>query len=152
MFKIHTCDGLTTRLDLDDEEQAAEWISRLKDANYQKKITGVSIVKKCQGKFRCPTCGKKVQHVECYNCKQSLDEALCSTGTQYSLSRPEGSEAVFYLLENVKPDLDAKLRGGERLTCFSDGVKLSMMVHVCQSAARITLSKTGKQRYNPYMD
>jgi len=68
------------------------------------------------------------------------------------LSRPTEFERVFYVAERIEPDRDARLRGGERIICFADGVKVSMMVHACQSAVRISLTKTGKQRYNPYAE
>jgi len=152
MFKVHTNDGLTTRLDLTDEKQAAEWVQQLKDSKCQESITGISIIRKCSGKPRCPSCNRKLQDVRCPSCHQPVDNVICGTGVQYSLSRPAEFERVFYVAERIEPDEDARLRGGERIICFADGVKVSMMVHACQSAARISLTKTGKQRYNPYAE
>lgn len=44
MLKVHTTDGLTTRIDLDDPKQAKEWLNRLKQRGFQDQITGLTIV------------------------------------------------------------------------------------------------------------
>ena len=117
MLKVHTNDGLTSRIDLEDEEQAEQWLARLKDPRFQASITGLTVA------FR---------------------------GVQYSLPRPVGFSDVFFLAEHVSPDEVRKIKGGERVFCFSDNVRIGMMVHKAQRAVRITLSKTGRQRFSPY--
>jgi predicted RNA-binding Zn-ribbon protein involved in translation (DUF1610 family) len=149
LFKIHTNDGLTSRIDLSDEAQAAEWVERSKDPSFQEKITGISIIQKCLGHFKCPKCGKSNRLV-CSHCGQPAQETACGTGIQYSLSKPSDFDKTYYLVERIEPDAQRKIRGGERITCFVGNVKLAMMVHSAQSSARVTLFNTGKQRYNPY--
>lgn len=150
MFKIHTNDGVTSRVDLSDEDQAKLWLQRFKQPAFQETITGISVLRKCSGHFRCGQCNRKAHKIVCPTCGNVEDGAVCGTGVQYSLSKPIDFDRVFYYAEHISPDVEAKIRGGERITCFADGVKVSMMVHACQSAARISLTKTGKQRYNPY--
>jgi len=148
MIKLHTNDGQTNRIDLGDEQQAREWLKRLKDAAFQKTITGVSVLQKCGGHFRCPACSRSSKLI-CSHCGSSANQVECGTGVQFSLSRPIGMDGVFYLVENIEPDKKTKTKGGEKVTCFAGENRLTLMVHRCQSAAKISLSKTGKQRFNP---
>jgi hypothetical protein len=117
LLKIHTIDGITSRIDLEDEGQAREWLIRLQDATFQKSISGVTIAYK---------------------------------GVQYSLPRPHGFGQIFFHAEYVEPDISKKIKGGERLTCVADGVRIALMVHRAQKAVRVSLFKTGKQRFNPF--
>jgi hypothetical protein len=152
LFKIHTKDGITSRVDLSNAERAIHWIQRLKEDSFQNNITGVSVLRKCEGQFRCPSCNKKIQQSSCRLCGRSHHETVCGTNVQYSLSKPIGFQNVFYYVEHIEPDVKSRSHGGERITCFADGVKIVVMVHANQSAARITLTKTGKQIYNPLRD
>lgn len=43
MLKIHTRDGATTKVDLEDEAQAKEWMRRLSDPRFQASITGLTV-------------------------------------------------------------------------------------------------------------
>ncbi len=43
MLKIHTRDGATTKVDLEDEGQAKEWMQRLSDPRFQASITGLTL-------------------------------------------------------------------------------------------------------------
>ena len=150
MFKIHTSNGDTHRVDFDDEEQSATWSERLKHSDFQKIITGVSIVQECVARMRCPSC--KRGHLICKECGHELTNCHTKTGVQYSLSKPDGFGPAFYLVECVTPDEDAKIRGGERISCFVGDSRLSMMVHRGQPSVRVTLLKTGRQRYNPFSE
>ena len=44
MLKIHTQDGRTARIALDDPEQAARWFRLLRDPAYQEAITALTLV------------------------------------------------------------------------------------------------------------
>jgi hypothetical protein len=149
MLKIHTSDGQTTRLDLSDEEQAKEWLERLKNRNFQATIRGISVVQECEGRFKCPNC-KRTAKLVCASCGHSEHGVTCGSGVQYSLSRPADFGDVFYLVENVKPDKDLRIRGGEKVTCFTDNIRICLMVHRMQKASRVTVMKTGKHRFNPF--
>jgi len=46
LLKVHTIDGLTTRIDLDDPEQAKEWLTRLRQKAFQDCITALTIFDK----------------------------------------------------------------------------------------------------------
>lgn len=132
MLKIHTCDGQTVRVDLADETQARFWLERLGKEEFQATINGVSLVErhsigKCQG------CGNKYGK---------------EIGVQYSITRPDDFRKVFFHIEYIQPN--GKVKGGEKVTVFSDEIRLVLMAHRSQPAARVTVSKTGKQKYNPY--
>lgn len=72
-------------------------------------------------------------------------------GIQYSLPRPKGFRQLRYMAESVPPDFDRRLKGGERIFCFADTVRVAAMVHREQPAAvRISLTKTGRQRFSPW--
>lgn len=116
MLKVHTSDGLTSRINLENEEQAKAWLSRLSDPRYQENITGLTIA------YR---------------------------GVQYSLSRPQGFTRLNFLAEQVQPDPKGKVKGGERIFCFSDEVRIGLMVHKEQRAVRVSLVKIGKRRFSP---
>ena len=116
MLKIHTNDGKTARVDLEDEGQAKEWLQRLSDPAFQERITGMTVAHR---------------------------------GVQYSLPRPLGFREILYLAEHVSPDPERKIKGGERVTCIAGDVRATVMVHRAQRAARVSLLRTGKQRFNP---
>lgn len=137
MFKVHTKNGETFKLDLSDENQAKEWIEKFKDKDFQSIITGITVVKRCGGKLRC-------------KCKNSCSqEHTCNTGVQFSVSRPNGIKDVFYQIEKINPSENNN--GGERITCFVENMSLTMMSHNNQPASRIILSKLGKRGYNPFL-
>jgi hypothetical protein len=46
MLKVHTTDGATTRIDLEDEEQAKAWIRRQGDPVFQAEVSGLTISSK----------------------------------------------------------------------------------------------------------
>jgi len=149
MLKIHTSDGKTHRVDLSDEEQAKHWLSLLKSSNFQEEVTGVSVVQDCHGRIRCSNC-KKPGKLVCQACGQNVpSNSNTKTGVQYSLSRPDGFDSVFYEVELISPEIGSKIRGGEKVTCFVGNLRATMMVHAGQPSVRVTLLKTGKRRYNP---
>lgn len=120
MLRIHTKDGLTTHVDLKNEEQAKEWLSRRKSHDFQTDIAGVSLVQRFNG-----------------------------TTVQYSLPRPEDFDQIFYHAEDVPPSISTRFKGGERVVCFVDDVRVTMLVHRKQHSVRIALKKMGKHTYNP---
>jgi len=150
LFKIHTNDGLTVRVDLTDEKQANEWLKKLANPTFQANITGVSVVQRCDGRFKCPTCNRAARLV-CSTCGQPTSKITCQTGTQYSISRPAGLERVNYHIERVEPDSKSKARG-EKITCLAGDVRMAAMIHASQPSVRISLLKTGDRRYNPYAE
>lgn len=152
VLKIHTADGQTHRVDLGDEKQAKEWLSRLRDRSFQDSVTGISVIQDCHGRIRCTNC-KKTGSLACKACGSAMaNDAYTKIGVQYSLSRPDGYGPVFYSVDKIDPEPDSKVRGGERVTCFAGDSRISMMVHAGQPSVRVTLLKTGKQRYNPLSD
>jgi len=132
VLKIHTCDGQTLRVDLADEEQARLWLDRLAREDFQATINGVSLVER-HSVGKCQECGRR----------SSRD-----IGVQYSVTRPDDFKKVFFNIEYIRPN--GKIKGGERVTVFSDDIRLVMMAHKSQPAARVTVSKIGKQKFNPY--
>jgi hypothetical protein len=148
VFKIHTKDGETIRVDLQDEDQARELLQRLKSNQFQEQITGIAILQKCTGRFKCPTC-KRSKKLVCAHCGRREPLALCDKNVQYTLSRPEGFDQFYYHVEDMERDDLEGLKGAEKITCFVDDVRITMVVHREQPSTRIALLKTGRQRYNP---
>lgn len=72
-----------------------------------------------------------------------------ATPIQCSLVRPEGFSQVFYWPELLEPD--GSMKGGEKITCFADDVRVTIMLHRAQAALRVSILKTGKQRFNPVL-
>ncbi len=150
MLKIHTSDGQTHRIDLTDGEQAKEWLERLRLRAFQDTITGMSVVQECRGRIRCPNC-RRADHLVCQSCQRPVpSDSYTRTGVQYSLTKPDGYRGpVTYVPELITADEDSRVRGGEKITAFFGESRVTMMVHYGQPSARITLLKTGVQRYNP---
>ena len=74
---------------------------------------------------------------------------VTENGVQYSLPKPYGFDRVSYLPELIEPDPTKKIKGGERVTCFAGDVRATIMVHRESRAARISLRRLGKQRFDP---
>lgn len=148
MYRIQTNDGLSTRLDLQDEAQAREWLTRIKEPDFQEKISTIGVLQACSGKWRCPGCNRSKRLV-CAQCQYGERKAICHKTIQFVLARPVGFDRMFYHIEHLAEDSDEGMHGGERITCFVDDVRLTVTVHASQPSTRISLLKTGKQRYNP---
>ncbi len=131
MLKIHTRDGQTHRIDLKDADQAGEWLPRLARADFQKTITGLSLVERHASSGRCQACGQK---------------CACDTGVQYSVSRPDAFREIFFHVEAI--EANGKVKGGERVTIFADDVRLVLMAHASQPSTRVSIAKVGKHRFN----
>lgn len=43
MLWVHTADGATARVDLEDEEQARQWLQRLQDPAFNRTVTGLAV-------------------------------------------------------------------------------------------------------------
>lgn len=132
MVKIHTADGQTHPLDLANQEQARAWLQKLSRNDFQSTIHGVSLVQRHPVRAECEACGAPTHR---------------TMGIQYSVSRPEEFEPIFFHVEGVSPA--GKIKGGERVTVFAGDVRLTVMAHQSQPAARITIARVGKQKFNP---
>lgn len=148
MFKIHTKDGKTTPVDMTNEESRTVWLERFKSREYQESITGITIVKRCGGKLRCHSCGKPLE-VKCDKCGKEQGASKCTTGVQFSLSRPVNMKDVFYQLEII--EAEGRIHGGEKIICYAGDTSITLMSHSNQPASRVVLAKTGKRRYNPFV-
>lgn len=70
-------------------------------------------------------------------------------GVLYSFPRPQGFKRLSFAAENVEPDPERKIKGGQRVFCFADESRVAMMVHKAQRAVRFSLAKTGRRRFDP---
>ncbi|KKN79941.1 hypothetical protein LCGC14_0334490 [marine sediment metagenome] len=70
-------------------------------------------------------------------------------GVSYAVARPDGLGPVTFLAELMTPAPDRKIKGGERMICLAGDVRASVFVHQQERAARVSLFRIGKQRYNP---
>lgn len=147
VFKIHTKDGRTVIVDPKKDHGAQELLKQFESQFYQNKVTGISLLRECGGQTRCPIC--KRSNLVCNNCGNSFSNYKCSTGVQYSISRPKDCRRIQFAPTVVKPDQDTGNKGGERVTVFVDGFKIDLMAHNNQPALRVTVAKTGALRYNP---
>lgn len=120
MLRIHTKDGRTTHVDLKDEEQARRLLLKFKSQQFQQTISGISLVQRHNG-----------------------------TSVQYTLPRPEDFGTVFYHAEDAPPNPNTKFKGGEKIVCFVDDVRLTLLVHNEQHSIRIAVKKMGKHTFNP---
>lgn len=132
MVKIHTADGHTHPLDLANPEQAQTWLQRLSRTDFQSTIHGVSLVERHLVRAECEACGATTQR---------------SVGVQYSVTRPEELDSPFFHMEHV-PSL-GRIKGGERVTVFAGDIRLVVMAHQSQPAARISITRVGRQKFNP---
>jgi hypothetical protein len=71
-------------------------------------------------------------------------------GVQYSLPRPLDFDSAQFRYELVPPNENGKIKGWERGICQSGDVRLEMTVHRAQRSVRVTLKRTGKQRFDPW--
>lgn len=124
MLRAHTKDGLTATFDLSNEEQARAWLRASSEADYQKTITGLTVVGRHASRGICPTCGGK--------CSSNM-------GVQISVSRPLHFRKIEMLAEQVP--VEGNIKGGERLVVLCDNVRLGVMAHAEQPAVRITLAR-----------
>lgn len=131
MLRVHTADGRTVSVDLRDEEQARLFLTQLRDQGYQEQIRAMTVLQYADA--RCKEC----------------EGAVRWKGIQHTVARPEGFVQVYFHVEDVKPDLENRIKGGERVVCFADDVRLSTMAHRENPAVRFSLRKMGKHRYNP---
>jgi hypothetical protein len=149
MIKVQTSDGKTLFVDLKDDRQAREFLARFGNEESQRQITGVTVTKRCAGRYYCPTC-HRTSRPHCPRCGSA--NSHCSMGTQLTLSRPESFSKTYYAVERIPPSENGKVKGGEKVTCFVDDFRIEIMSHSEQPAARVTLARTGVQRYNPLAD
>lgn len=70
-------------------------------------------------------------------------------GVLYSLPVPQGFNRISFYAECVRPDPTHKIKGGERIVCFADDIRIGMMIHREQKAVRVTLNKPGIRRFDP---
>jgi hypothetical protein len=154
VFRINTADGDTIRLDPHDEEQAQRLLSLMKDHKFQEKISGITVLRRYTRRHRCPNSGcKRHAKLVCPKCGE-IDDGykFTYTGLQYTLARPDTFDKVSFTAEGLERDDSVNMKGGERLVCFAGDVQLTVMAHAQQPAARVTLRRIGKQRYNPLVE
>lgn len=111
MLKVHTSDGLTAEVNMEDPREAKVWLERFHDPAFQATITGLTVVQK---------------------------------GVQYSLPRPDGFREVALTAQHV----DAG-KGGERIIATVGDMKVKLMVHNGQRAARVTVVPRWRRVFDP---
>lgn len=75
--------------------------------------------------------------------------SIINRGISYSLPTPNKFVNLFFMAEYIKPDTKLKIKGGEKIFCLADNIRISMMVHAGQKAARVFVENIGRMRYNP---
>jgi len=74
---------------------------------------------------------------------------LTHLGVSYTLARPEDSGPVSFLAEVIEPSADRKIKGGQRVMCLAGDMRTTVLVHHAHRAARVSMFRTGKQRFSP---
>lgn len=69
---------------------------------------------------------------------------VVNRGVQYSLPRPHGFRQSMLSAESFETG-----KGGQRVFCFADDIRICVSVHNGQRAARIQLTKPGRRKYVP---
>lgn len=69
---------------------------------------------------------------------------IVQKGVQYSLPKPDGFNDVALTAEPVNIG-----KGGERIVCVTDNVKIQLMVHSGQRAARVAVDQRWRRVFNP---
>ena len=139
MIKIHTENGETTNLALEEETQV-DSLQRFQ--NDSKRITGITAVQSCSGHLKCPN------HVDsdaepCKGCSEEKPLLTCKMGIQHSLSRPVGFNEVSYGVERTN-------KGSEKIVCIADDCKIVVMINHNQPSSKITIiKKKTVQRFKP---
>jgi hypothetical protein len=75
--------------------------------------------------------------------------SISQRGSQYTLGRPLDfrESDIHFAMEEIKPE--GKWQGGEEITGFFGDVRVSMLVHNSQRAARVMVTRTGKRIHIP---
>jgi len=74
----------------------------------------------------------------------TLIEKYDGKGVQFSLARPEGFRGQpWFEVERIEPNGRAK--GGERLVLFVGDIRLAIVAHKSQPAARISVTQIGRR-------
>src|SRR5262245_49335516 len=115
MISLQLKNGQTISIDLDG---ASEQLDQLSRSDFQAQLTAVTI------------------HLS-YQVRKQESTA------QFTLVRPKGfEEEVWFSVERVAER--GKVRGGERLELTIGDIKIGLMAHAQQPAARITVVKNGR--------
>lgn len=141
MLKIQTVDGGSRRLDLRDPEQAQRLVRELQSPQYQEQLRAMGLVVNYPA--RCSSCGRR----ECAACGGTTNK-----GIQYTMTAPQDFDTTRFHVDRLEPDPEAGVKGGIKVVCFADDVRLTVMTHRVTPAVTISLRKMGKQRYNPLAD
>jgi hypothetical protein len=75
--------------------------------------------------------------------------SISDRGVMYSFTKPLGFQRIGFEIEKVEADQERKIKGGERLVCYADDVRITLMVHAAQRAVRVSMVKIGKRRFDP---
>ncbi len=75
--------------------------------------------------------------------------SISDRGVMYSFTKPLGFRKIGFEIEKVEADQERKIKGGERLVCYADDVRITLMVHAAQRAVRVSMIKIGKRRFDP---
>lgn len=69
---------------------------------------------------------------------------IVQKGVQYSLPKPSGFREVSLTAEPVHTG-----KGGERVVCVTDNMKIHVMVHSGQRAARVAIEQRWRRVFSP---
>ncbi len=131
MVKVHLDDGSTLPLDLQDEDEAKAFLSRLDDPSFQQRITGIALVQSRDLRVRCPECARP-PIMTCSQCGELPSTTYMRAGHQLSLAKPKRGTSTLGL-EVVENREIATLQYG--------GTTLQVTTYRNKPAAHISLRR-----------
>ena len=141
MIRINTKYGDSFNFDLDDSDQAAKIIRLLEDKQFQKIITGITLLHNYKRKYRCVNekC-KRMSKLICPKCGE-LEDGYFNYTSHCTLIRPHTDDVKFNVEKASKID-DNKIIIGEKLFCKAGETNISITQYKRQPASRIILASS----------
>jgi hypothetical protein len=141
LIRINTKYGDSFNFDLDDSDQAAKIIRLLEDKQFQKIITGITLLHNYKRKYRCVNekC-KRISKLICPKCGE-LEDGYFNYTSHCTLIRPHEDDVKFSVEKASKID-DNKIIIGEKLFCKAGKTNISITQYKRQPASRIILASS----------
>lgn len=75
---------------------------------------------------------------------------ITNQGVSYSIPKPRDFGSSFMTIEAVQTEKEKLIKGYERVICHTGDIGISVTTYNSQKAARVDVTRPGRQTYNPY--